>query len=125
MSTDLEIHEERKEESQLCPVMDTTSVEVKGIVRFWEENEKLMAKCYLLNQERTFTLIRQVELEMADNIFDYIYLIHQTAIVNGLNIWHDIEINYLSIEDFDTVGILRYVLLTFVCEKLNQIEMDL
>ena len=100
------------------------NIAVFGIVKYWEEDGKLMSKCYLRNVDCTFILIRQIALEVADNIFDCIYLVHDTADIIGLDSWYDIKINHLSKEEFSADESLRCVLLTHFC-NLNQLQVDL
>ena len=125
------VSETKNEESQIASSVasktnyrNEKNFTVFGIVKYWEENEKLMSKYYLRNADCTFILIQQAILEVADNIFDCIYLVHDTANIIGLDTWFDIKINHLSKEEFDVEENLRRVMLTYFCE-LNQLHLDL
>ena len=117
--------DERKEESMIPNQQFEEFIDVSGTIKFYERNEMLMAECKLQTQDLRISLRRRVILEVAENIFDQIYLIHNTAEIFGLHEWQNIRINYLSREDYDDPSLLRLTLLKYFCEVLNDIEIIL
>ena len=117
--------EERKEESMIPVVPENECEDMKGKVKYWEHDEMLMCKCKLKNRTGSIRFVKELEIEVAENIFDQIYLIHNTSQIFGLDIWQDIHINYLSIQQYQDESILRLTLLTHFCEELNQVAIDL
>ena len=117
--------EERKEESVLPDALDYECEDMRGKVKYWEQDEMLMVKCKLRNRSGTIRFVKELEIEVAENIFDQIYLIHDTSQIFGLDRWQDIRINYLSLQQYQDDSTLRLTLLTHFCEELNQIAIDL
>ena len=123
-------YDERKEQSMpvttLRPITsDEPPADVRGTIIFHESEEFLVCDYYLRNFEKTF-IRRQtkMQLEVAENIFKAIQLIHPGTTIKGLKQWIDVRINYLYLDEFDVEGVLRNIFLTKFCE-LNQIELDL
>lgn len=117
--------EEQKEQSVMPEDSVNDLIDVTGRIRFFEHNSMLVVQCRFQSQDGSFYLRQRIELEVADNIFDQIYLIYDTAEIFGLNFWQTMRINYLSIDDYHNASILRLTLLTYFCEELNGIQIVL
>lgn len=117
--------DERKEESVVLDDATAGLINVSGRIKYYEQNEMLIVDCRFRSDDGRYRIRRRLELEVAENIFDQIYLIHGTADIYGLDYWQTININYLSAADYGNPSILRLALLTYFCEELNAIQIIL
>ena len=117
--------EERKEESVVLDDLLVDLINVVGRIKFYEQNELLMVECRFRTADGRHRFRRRLELEVAENIFDQIYLLHDTSDIYGLDCWQTIRINYLSLADYSNLSVLRLTLLTYFCEELNEMQIIL